>query len=110
MTRRRGPAPISFRAIGQAPGFLASGHAPQRLPQVSGSGIRLRQQSDKVYAGFNRQNSVLYHGKDLSFSLARARQLDRPIIFVAHRLGGIIVKEMLAQSFTATDEASKNVV
>jgi ankyrin repeat protein len=56
------------------------------------------------------KNSVFSHAKDLLFALSRARQLDRPLIFIAHSLGGVVVKEMLAQSAMATEEGPKNIV
>lgn len=56
------------------------------------------------------KNSVYSHAKDLLFALSRARRLDRPLIFIAHSLGGVVVKEMLAQSAMATEEGPKNIV
>lgn len=47
----------------------------------------------KYRAGVVNENSVLSHSKDLLFALARERTLDRPLICVAHSLGGIIIKE-----------------
>lgn len=48
----------------------------------------------KYSPGLVNENSVLSHSKDLLFSLARERTLDRPLICLAHSLGGIIIKEV----------------
>jgi len=64
----------------------------------------------KYMQASTNKNTILSHGKDLLFALSRERQLDRPLILVAHSLGGIVVKEMLAQSSTATDDGLKNIV
>ncbi|KAL8303508.1 hypothetical protein RB597_005022 [Gaeumannomyces tritici] len=56
--------------------------------------------------------SIMSHGKDLLFSLERFRRDTdagrRPLIFVAHSLGGIVVKEML--SCSARIEEARNVL
>lgn len=56
------------------------------------------------------ENSVHSHGKDLLSSLAASRQLQRPLILIAHSLGGIIVKQMLASSSYSTEDRLKDVV
>lgn len=48
----------------------------------------------KYRAGAINHNSVLSHSKDLLFSLRRERRLNCPLVFVAHSLGGIVVKEV----------------
>jgi len=42
----------------------------------------------------SNKNNILSHAKDLLFALARERPIGRPIILVAHSLGGIVVKEV----------------
>ncbi|KAH9234110.1 hypothetical protein K456DRAFT_331285 [Colletotrichum gloeosporioides 23] len=41
------------------------------------------------------QNSVLQHGNDLKMKMSRSLKDDAPIIFVAHSLGGLVVKVRL---------------
>ena len=48
----------------------------------------------KYMTGATNKNSIVSHGKDLLHALSRERELDRRLIFVAHSLGGIIVKEV----------------
>lgn len=56
------------------------------------------------------ENSVHSHGRDLLASLAASRQLQRPLVLIAHSLGGIIVKQMLASSSHSTEDRLKDVV
>lgn len=57
----------------------------------------------KYTAGAINENSIFSHSKDLLFALARQRILDRPLICVAHSLGGIIIKEV-SQDTTYTSD------
>ncbi|KAI7786516.1 hypothetical protein LA080_003245 [Diaporthe eres] len=61
-------------------------------------------------SGPTNENSIHSHGKDLLSSLAASRKLDSPLILIAHSLGGIVVKEMLASSSSSTEHRLRNVV
>lgn len=56
------------------------------------------------------ENSIHSHGRDLLSSLAASRKLDSPLILIAHSLGGIVAKEMLAGSSNSTEHRLRNVV
>ncbi|MCJ1307313.1 hypothetical protein MMC25_000959 [Agyrium rufum] len=46
----------------------------------------------------NNKNSVSQHGQDLAVRIEREIENEEPIVFVAHGLGGIIVKDALHRS------------
>jgi hypothetical protein len=48
----------------------------------------------KYTSGSTNKNSVFSHSKDFLFALGRSHTKDRPLIFLAHSLGGIVVKEV----------------
>ncbi|GAP85018.2 hypothetical protein SAMD00023353_3900570 [Rosellinia necatrix] len=52
----------------------------------------------KYVASSTNKNSLYSYGKDLLFALRRDRPFKRPLILIAHSLGGIVVKEMLANA------------
>ncbi|MCJ1246352.1 hypothetical protein MMC30_003559 [Trapelia coarctata] len=56
----------------------------------------------------NNKNSISQHGNDLMVKLERAVHNGRPIIFVAHSLGGIVVKDALRRCKTSLGEKYKD--
>ena len=48
----------------------------------------------KFGTGALNKGSTFTHGKDLLFTLSRKRDANRPLIFVGHSLGGIVIKEV----------------
>lgn len=50
----------------------------------------------KGFQGPADKSNIFAHGKKLLFALGRNRRQNRPIIFVAHSLGGIVVKDVLS--------------
>ncbi|KAF5657827.1 nb-arc ankyrin domain-containing protein [Fusarium denticulatum] len=64
----------------------------------------------KYSTGSVSENSVFSHAKDLLFALGLERPLNRPLICVAHSLGGIIFKEMLSRASSSTRYEHQNVL
>ncbi|KAF7136982.1 hypothetical protein CNMCM5793_006733 [Aspergillus hiratsukae] len=63
----------------------------------------------KGYESANK-NNVFAHAKNLLATLKRERTEGRPIIFVAHSLGGILVKEVLRRSNESTQDIVGDIV
>lgn len=57
------------------------------------------------------KSSIFAHGRNLLYELSRERDtLGRSLIFVAHSLGGIIVKEALRESEDSDKEHQKDII
>ncbi|KAK4455149.1 hypothetical protein QBC34DRAFT_108469 [Podospora aff. communis PSN243] len=56
------------------------------------------------------KNSIYSHSKDLLYALSRDISPGRPLVFVAHSLGGIVVKEMLSRSSSSPRGELKDIV
>ncbi|KAH8886603.1 hypothetical protein GQ53DRAFT_875256, partial [Thozetella sp. PMI_491] len=56
------------------------------------------------------KTSLFSHAKDLMYALSRERPVGRRTIFVAHSLGGIVVKEMLCNSSTSVDPLHNDII
>ncbi|KAK4208230.1 hypothetical protein QBC37DRAFT_379273 [Rhypophila decipiens] len=68
-------------------------------------------------AASTNKNSIYSHAKDLLFALSRETEgcvgpagKPQQVIFVAHSLGGIVVKEMLSRSSTSTEPQHARIV
>ncbi|OJJ65847.1 hypothetical protein ASPBRDRAFT_98662, partial [Aspergillus brasiliensis CBS 101740] len=56
------------------------------------------------------KNDIFSHARTLLYTLGRNRRLGQMTIFVAHSLGGIIVKEMLRRSDGSEEELCKDII
>lgn len=73
------------------PADLAPRECPKSRILVYGYDTKV----SKYMTGPTNKNHVLSHGKDLVFALSREKTPGRPLIFLAHSLGGIVVKEVV---------------
>ena len=87
------------------PGDLLPNDCPDARIMVYGYDTKISN-----LGGGTNQGSVFSHGRDLLFALDRKRDQTRPLVFVAHSLGGIVVKEMLSRSSTSESQALRSVV
>jgi ankyrin repeat protein len=58
----------------------------------------------------DERESLTLHGRDLLFALHKERPAGRPLIFVAHSLGGLIVKETLRRSQSSGEDELQDVL
>ena len=63
----------------------------------------------KGYAPFNKSN-MFAHAKDLLYSLDREKPKGRNVVFVAHSLGGLLVKEVLRRSQHAEEASLRDII
>ncbi|MCJ1431234.1 hypothetical protein MMC27_000585 [Xylographa pallens] len=61
------------------------------------------------FGGPANQTNLSGHAKDLLYGLDRKRDVGHKIIFVAHSLGGIIVKEVLRRSASDEEERLRDI-
>ncbi|KAK1759936.1 hypothetical protein QBC47DRAFT_338452 [Echria macrotheca] len=64
----------------------------------------------KFLSGPVNTSSIYSHSKNLLYALESGRPLQQPLIFVAHSLGGIVVKEMLTRAAVLAESKSRDIV
>lgn len=96
--RSRSPRPTSTHRGSSA--FWPADFLPNDIPNAR---ILTYGYNADVINGFfqaNNKNSLSQHGRDLSAKLEREIDNQLPIIFVAHSLGGIVVKDVMKSLFS----------
>lgn len=56
------------------------------------------------------KSGIFTHGRNLLYALDRERDCRRPIVLVAHSLGGILVKEMISYADASKEDRFLNIV
>jgi protein SERAC1 len=86
------------------------GHLPPRdLPDCHILALGYDAVVTRGWFATNR-NSLFTHAKDFFFTLERVHPRGRPIVFVAHSLGGITVKEILRRSEVSRELLLRDIV
>lgn len=62
------------------------------------------------FAGSANKNSIFTHSRNLVNDLSRSRTLGKPILFVVHSLGGIVIKEMLSICSTSNNQTFRDIL
>ncbi|KAG5766783.1 hypothetical protein H9Q72_005155 [Fusarium xylarioides] len=101
---------VSSASTAESPVFWPADLLPQLCKNARILTFGYDTKVTKYTSGPTNMNSIFSHGKDFLFSLGRMRVPGRPLIFAAHSLGGILVKEMLALSSTSDTASLKGIV
>jgi len=89
------------------PRDLLAGEAPCQKARILAYGY-----DSKVTRGYGNasQNNLFMHAKDLLYTLQREKPARMPVIFIAHSLGGLLVKEVLRRSEASEELEFKDIV
>ncbi|ATZ56925.1 hypothetical protein BCIN_14g01320 [Botrytis cinerea B05.10] len=65
----------------------------------------------KFFRGPTNQNNIFAHAKDLLYSLSNKRLgcKGRPLVFIAHSMGGIIVKDVIRRAAIEPDKSLNDI-
>lgn len=93
-SRKRGPGKVPKSKIPVPTLFWPGDLLPKDCPNARILTYGYDTKITKYTSGSTSKNSVFSHSKDFLFALGRSHPKDRPLIFLAHSLGGIVVKEV----------------
>lgn len=91
---KRGPSKVPTPEMPEPTLFWPRDLLPQDCPNARILTYGYDTKITKYTSGSTSKNSVLSHSKDFLFALGRSHAKDCPLIFLAHSLGGIVVKEV----------------